>query len=92
MARANSGWSRPRQRAAIQALISIRGVLVEGAAAQPRAVKHTMIMKKISLRTYVSLLAVFIGSFGCAYFLPINEAFKGIATTPAIGALLVAIY
>lgn len=51
-----------------------------------------MIMKKICLKTYLGLLAVFIGSFGCAYFLPINEAFKGIATTPAIGALLVAIY
>jgi len=36
--RLTSGSSRPRQGAAIQALISIRGVRGEGAAAQPQAV------------------------------------------------------
>jgi len=47
---------------------------------------------KNSIRTYISLAAVFIASFGCAYFLPINEVFKSIATTPAIAALVAAIY
>jgi hypothetical protein len=51
-----------------------------------------MRMTKISMRTYILLTVVFIASFGCAYFLPINDVLKNIATAPAIAALVVAIY
>ncbi len=51
-----------------------------------------MIIRKISLKTYVGLLIVFLLSFGCAYYLPMNEILKNIATAPAIMALVAAIY
>lgn len=54
-------------------------------------VKHMMI-KRISVRTYVGLLIVFFLSFGCAYYLPMNEILKSIATAPAILALVAAVY
>jgi hypothetical protein len=51
-----------------------------------------MIIKKTSIGTYVGLTIVFVVSVSCAYFLPINEIFKNIATMPAAIALVAVIY
>jgi hypothetical protein len=51
-----------------------------------------MIIRRISIGTYIGLTVVFIASLGCAYFLPMNEILRNIATAPAVAALVAAIY
>ena len=43
-------------------------------------------------KTYAMLFAVFCLSFGLAIVLPTNDIIRGIAGTPAIGALIAAVY
>ena len=43
-------------------------------------------------KTYGFLVGVFFVSLGISLALPINEIFKGIASTPAIAALFAVIY
>lgn len=54
-------------------------------------------MKKLNNKiknwaTYIFLIIVLISSFLFAYFLPINELFKGIAAIPGVGALCLSLY
>lgn len=46
----------------------------------------------ISTKTYIVLAVVFVAALGCAYFLRENEISKSLATMPAIGSLVAAIY
>lgn len=47
---------------------------------------------KHTTRTYIALTAVFLLSAAATLFLPIDETFKGIASTPAVAALIVALW
>lgn len=52
-------------------------------------------MKNIKIKNwfvYIILIIVLIVSFLSAYFLPLNEMFKGIVAIPGIGALCLSLY
>ena len=62
-----------------------------GGGVAPNRLSVKIVMKQ-SYKTYAGLVIVFSLSFALAVFLPIDKIFKGIASTPAIVALIGVIY
>ena len=54
--------------------------------------KTNKLIIKQKRKTYLGFLMVFLASFCTALFLPVNDIFKGIASVPAIGALIGTVY